>query len=210
MAATAASTLLGTKAPVFRLPATDAKTYALDDIAGLNGTVIAFICNHCPYVKAIIDRLVNDAKVLMAEGIGFAAICSNDAKSHPEDSFARGQGSDQAAKDLSRVIPVREAVHHPFRSLRPPVARVGAESSEGHKSPSFQLIRCGLHEQANFPMTGVVAERNWSTVRRANSALSAQNQELLPTQLGRAPPHSDVQAQSEKIAARAFQEHFFG
>jgi hypothetical protein len=49
--------------------------------------VIVFVCNHCPYVKAVIDRLVGDAKVLMAEGIGFAAICSNDAKAYPEDSF---------------------------------------------------------------------------------------------------------------------------
>lgn len=91
MAATAASTVLGTAAPAFRLPATDGKAYALDDIAGSNGTVIVFICNHCPYVKAVIDRLVTDAKVLMAEGIGFAAICSNDAKAYPEDSFANMQ-----------------------------------------------------------------------------------------------------------------------
>jgi peroxiredoxin len=88
MAATAASTGLGNSAPQFRLPATDGKTYALQDIAGSKGTVIVFICNHCPYVKAVIDRLVRDAKLLMAEGIGFAAICSNDAVNYPEDSFA--------------------------------------------------------------------------------------------------------------------------
>ncbi len=87
MAATAASPLLGISAPDFLLPATDGKTYALKDVEGTNGTVIVFICNHCPYVKAVIERLVTDAKVLKAEGIGFAAICSNDAKSHPEDSF---------------------------------------------------------------------------------------------------------------------------
>jgi peroxiredoxin len=87
MAATAASTALGIPAPDFQLPATDGKTYALDDIAGTKGTVIVFICNHCPYVKAVIDRLVKDAKVLMAGGIGFAAICSNDANSYLEDSF---------------------------------------------------------------------------------------------------------------------------
>jgi peroxiredoxin len=91
MAATAISTVLGTAAPAFRLPATDGKTYALDDITGHQGTVIVFICNHCPYVKAVIDRLVTDAKVLMAEGIGFAAICSNDTKAYPEDSFANMQ-----------------------------------------------------------------------------------------------------------------------
>ena len=87
MAATNAKVALGAAAPDFRLPATDGKTYALADIAGAKGTVIVFICNHCPYVKAIVDRLARDASTLKAEGIGFAAICSNDARSHPEDSF---------------------------------------------------------------------------------------------------------------------------
>jgi peroxiredoxin len=87
MATTAASTVLGSPAPQFRLPSTNGNTYALQDIAGSNGTVIVFICNHCPYVKAVIDRLVKDSKVLMAEGIGFATICSNDADDYPEDSF---------------------------------------------------------------------------------------------------------------------------
>jgi AhpC/TSA family len=46
-----------------------------------------FICNHCPYVKAVIDRVVQDALALRDEGVGFAAICSNDATAYPEDSF---------------------------------------------------------------------------------------------------------------------------
>ncbi len=79
---------LGLAAPDFRLPATDGKTYALKDVAGAKGTVIVFICNHCPYVKAIVTRLAADAATLEAEGFGFAAICSNDARSYPEDSFA--------------------------------------------------------------------------------------------------------------------------
>ena len=78
---------LDTPAHDFSLPATDGRTYALGDVAGGNGTVIAFICNHCPYVKAVIDRMVADARILMAEGFGFAAICSNDAASYPADSF---------------------------------------------------------------------------------------------------------------------------
>ena len=78
---------LDTPAPDFRLPDTNGRTYTLDDIAGQDGTVIVFICNHCPYVKAVIDRLVADARALMAEGIGFAAICSNDADAYSEDSF---------------------------------------------------------------------------------------------------------------------------
>ena len=80
---------LGSPAPDFRLPATDGKTYALADVAGEKGTVIVFICNHCPYVIAVIDRLVADARALIGEGFGFAAICSNDAKTYPEDSFPK-------------------------------------------------------------------------------------------------------------------------
>jgi peroxiredoxin len=87
MPATATQAVLDTPAAEFRLPATDGKTYALDDVAGEKGTVVVFICNHCPYVKAVIDRMVSDARVLMSEGVGFAAICSNDAASYPEDSF---------------------------------------------------------------------------------------------------------------------------
>jgi AhpC/TSA family len=54
---------------------------------GENGAVVVFICNHCPYVKAITGRLVAAAEALKTEEIGFAAICSNDAVSHPADSF---------------------------------------------------------------------------------------------------------------------------
>jgi peroxiredoxin len=79
---------LDTPAGDFHLPATDGKTYTLADVSGRKGTVIVFICNHCPYVKAVIDRMVADAKVLLAEGFGFAAICPNDATAYPEDSFA--------------------------------------------------------------------------------------------------------------------------
>jgi len=77
----------GWRAVDFSLPATDGKTYVLRDIAGEKGTLIAFICNHCPYVKAVIDRFVSDAAVLAENGIGVAAICSNDAVNYPADSF---------------------------------------------------------------------------------------------------------------------------
>lgn len=74
-------------APDFALPATDGNTYALSDIAGPNGTLIMFICNHCPFVKAILQKIVRDANDLMALGIGVAAISSNDAQAYPADSF---------------------------------------------------------------------------------------------------------------------------
>jgi peroxiredoxin len=77
----------GWKAPDFRLKGIDDKTWSLADICGPNGTLIMFICNHCPYVKAAVSRIVRDARALVALGIGSAAICSNDAVQYPEDSF---------------------------------------------------------------------------------------------------------------------------
>jgi len=77
----------GWKAPDFSLPATDGKTYTLADIAGPRGTLVMFICNHCPYVLAVLDRIMRDAREAQALGIGVAAICSNDATTHPADSF---------------------------------------------------------------------------------------------------------------------------
>ncbi len=88
MAATPPPPAFGTQAPPFNLPGTDGRNYTFRDVAGKNGTVIVFICNHCPYVKAVIDRLSADARTLMSEGIGFAAICSNDA-SHPSRRLLR-------------------------------------------------------------------------------------------------------------------------
>ena len=75
------------QAPSFSLPGTDGATHSFDSVKGPNGTLIVFMCNHCPYVKAIMPLLVRDATDLQALGIGFAAISSNDATSHPDDSF---------------------------------------------------------------------------------------------------------------------------
>jgi len=88
MAAEAPHAQLGWTAPPFSLPATDGKSYSLADLKGKRGTVVMFICNHCPYVIAMIDRAVADAKALDELGVATVAICSNDAKSYTEDSFA--------------------------------------------------------------------------------------------------------------------------
>jgi peroxiredoxin len=77
----------GWKAPSFSLPGVDGKTYSLDGLRGENGTLLMFICNHCPYVKAVIDRIVRDANELKRYGINTAAISSNDVAHYPEDSF---------------------------------------------------------------------------------------------------------------------------
>ncbi|MDH6234409.1 peroxiredoxin [Mesorhizobium soli] len=69
------------------LPGVDGKQHSIFGQAGPNGLVVAFICNHCPYVRAVISRIVRDAEDLKAEGIGFVAISCNDAAAYPEDSF---------------------------------------------------------------------------------------------------------------------------
>jgi peroxiredoxin len=76
----------GTKAPDFSLPGTDGKLHALRDSRGPLGLLVMFICNHCPYVKAIQDRLVEDVKAIQKAGIGVVAISANDPRDYPEDS----------------------------------------------------------------------------------------------------------------------------
>jgi peroxiredoxin len=77
----------GWKACDFALKGVDGKTYTLADVRGPKGTLVVFICNHCPYVKAVIGRLVEEANALATIGIGTIAIMSNDPTDYPEDSF---------------------------------------------------------------------------------------------------------------------------
>ena len=77
----------GEKAKNFNLLSTENRKTSLDDIKGKNGTLIMFICNHCPYVKAVIKDIVEDAKYLETLDIKSTAIMSNDVKNYPEDSF---------------------------------------------------------------------------------------------------------------------------
>jgi peroxiredoxin len=81
----------GRKAPDFTLPGTDGRLWSLADIRGPKGALVMFICNHCPYVLAVLDRIMRDARDLAPLGIGVAAICANDASTHPEDSFPEMQ-----------------------------------------------------------------------------------------------------------------------
>jgi peroxiredoxin len=78
----------GWKAPDFSLRGIDGRSYSLADVRGPNGTLVAFICNHCPYVRAIIGRLTSEASALRDIGIGTIAIMPNDTTAYPEDSFA--------------------------------------------------------------------------------------------------------------------------
>jgi len=94
---------MGWKATDFTLKGVDDKTYSLADVRGPKGTVVVFICNHCPYVKASIDRIVAEAKPLREIGIGTIAIMPNDTESYPEDSF-----------DNMKAFAVRHAFAFPY------------------------------------------------------------------------------------------------
>lgn len=77
----------GLPAPDFSLPGVDGKTWTRDDCKGPNGLLVMFICNHCPYVQAVRERIVRDARELASLGVNCVAIMSNDPTDYPEDSF---------------------------------------------------------------------------------------------------------------------------
>lgn len=77
----------GIPAPDFSLPGVDGRIWTRDACRGENGLLVMFICNHCPYVKAVRERMVRDARDLQALGVGCVAIMSNDPTDYPEDSF---------------------------------------------------------------------------------------------------------------------------
>ena len=77
----------GWKAVDFDLQGVDGKRYHLNDVRGEKGLLVMFICNHCPYVKAVRERIVRDCKELKEHGIGSIAVLSNDPTDYPEDSF---------------------------------------------------------------------------------------------------------------------------
>ena len=77
----------GLKAPDFALPATDSRLVRLADVAGPKGLLVMFICNHCPYVQSVLDRILRDSRDLIALGVGVVAISSNDTVTYPQDGF---------------------------------------------------------------------------------------------------------------------------
>jgi peroxiredoxin len=92
----------GWKAVDFDLPGVDGKRYSLGDVRGEKGLLVMFICNHCPYVKAVRERIVRDAKELRQYGIGAIAIMSNDPADYPEDSF---ENMKRVAQEFSFPFP---------------------------------------------------------------------------------------------------------
>ncbi len=93
---------LGSEAPAFELPATDGNTYALEDFEDKDAMLVMFICNHCPYVKAVNGRLVRLAQDYEDASLGIVAICSNDPERYPADNF---EAMKERAEELGYPFP---------------------------------------------------------------------------------------------------------
>lgn len=92
----------GLAAPDFRLPGVDGRNWTRDECVGEKGLLVMFICNHCPYVQAVRDRIVRDATELARLGINSVAIMSNDPTEYPEDSFENMQ---RVAREFGFTFP---------------------------------------------------------------------------------------------------------
>lgn len=93
---------LGQRAPDFELPGVDGRMWTLEDARGPNGVLVMFICNHCPYVKAVRDKIIRDARDLQAHGVRAIAISANDPTDYPEDSFEHMK---QVAREYAYPFP---------------------------------------------------------------------------------------------------------
>jgi len=112
----------GQPAPDFDLPGVDGKRHTLASCRGPNGLLVMFICNHCPYVKAIIDRLIRDCRELAECGIGCVAIMSNDVEAYPDDAPDQmRQWSEQLAFPFPYLYDESQTVTRNFGPLCTPV-----------------------------------------------------------------------------------------
>ncbi len=121
----------------------------------------------------------------------------------PMHAAARGQRADQAPEDGGRVVAVGQAVEHARGALRAAVARVGAVAGERHRARRLQLFRRRLHQQADFPVPGVVAQRDRRAVGGADAAVRAEDQELLAAQQRAGPSPCRRSASSRTGRPRA-------
>ena len=99
---------LDAKAHDFELRNVDGNFYSLGDLVGTKATLVMFICNHCPYVKSIIEQLVVEASVMEKKGIGCIAINSNDPQDYPEDSY---ENMKNLSKSLDLVFHIWWMIH---------------------------------------------------------------------------------------------------
>ncbi|MDX1554605.1 MAG: thioredoxin family protein [Xanthomonadales bacterium] len=123
----------GAPAPDFSLPGVDGRTWTRDECRGEKGLLVMFICNHCPYVKAINARLVRDTRALAEHGIGCVGIMPNDTESYPED-------------DLENMTRVAQELGYPFPYLIDETQEV-ARAYGAVRTPDFYGYNADLELQ---------------------------------------------------------------
>ena len=158
----------GKKSEDFKLKSINNELISLKDIKGTNGTLIMFICNHCPYVKAIIKDLVEDCKNLKKDGISSVAIMSNDTKNYPEDSFDNMTqfAKDNKFEDLNYLIDETQDIAKKFGAVC---------------TPDF----FGYNKNLELQYRGRIRElNNLKPVRNGESELKIAMQMIAQTQKG--------------------------
>ena len=127
-----------------------------------------------------------------------------------EHTASGRQRSDQPAEHRRRVVAIGQAVEHRRRALRPSVARIGAGAGERDRARCLELTRRRFHQQADFPVSGVIPEGDRRAVWRANPAVRRENQELAAGHGRRFPAHARVLAPAEQVAGRTLAQHLGG
>jgi peroxiredoxin len=111
----------GRKAVDFSLPGIDGKVWTLDECRGENGLLVMFICNHCPYVKAVQQRIVRDTRELLDYGVNSVAIMSNNTSAYPEDSFENMQAAaERFGYSFPYLYDETQAVAHAYGAVCTP------------------------------------------------------------------------------------------
>ena len=157
----------GEKAKNFNLLSTENKKISLNNAQGENGTLIMFICNHCPYVKAVIKDIVEDAKYLKNLGIKSVAIMSNDVKNYPEDSF-------------ENMISFSKVHNFPFSYLIDETQKV-AKDYGAVCTPDF----FGYNKNNELQYRGTIRElKNLKPVKRDDSDLRVAMKQIATSGIG--------------------------
>ncbi|MEF8792587.1 thioredoxin family protein [Thiohalorhabdus sp.] len=138
--------------PDFELPGVDGNTYRMEDVRGENGLLVIFMCNHCPYVQAVENRILRDVRDLEEFGIGSAAIMSNDPSDYPEDAF-----DNLKARAEEKAYPMP----YLFDETQEVAKRFGAVCTPdffGFNGAGYLQYRGRLDESRNEPVSGAERE----------------------------------------------------
>jgi len=132
------------------------------------------------------------------------------ARCDAEHAAARRERSDQSSEHRRGIVAERQTVEHRGRALGSAVARVGTRRRERHGAGLPEHVRGRFNEQPDFPVSRVIAERDWCAVGGANATVRGQHQELPATERGGIPAHSRVLAPAEQVTGREFAQHLGG